>query len=107
MGDTSAEKPHVFVRGEGGAIFKMDLPLHETIEDRLTKGHLVRVANADGDPYTPGQDGPETASLPTQRPALNASKATWVGWAVANGMTPDDAEAATKDDLIEKFGIGK
>jgi hypothetical protein len=93
--------PHVFIRGEGGSIFKMDLPLHETIEDRLLKGYLTRV-NEDGSPYVEGQD--ETPALPTERPALSASKATWVGWAVHEGMTPDDAEALTKTDLIEKFG---
>lgn len=98
------ETPHIFVRGEGGAVFKLDLPLHETIEDRLSKGHLIRVANADGDPYVPQDGSPEVAGLPEERPALNASKATWVGWAVKNGMTPDAAEALTKTDLIEKFG---
>ncbi|MCU1408468.1 MAG: hypothetical protein JWM23_548 [Microbacteriaceae bacterium] len=93
--------PHVFIRGEGGSIFKMDLPLHETIEDRLLKGYLTRV-NEDGSSYVEGQD--ETPALPTERPAISASKATWVGWAVHEGMTPDDAEALTKTDLIEKFG---
>ena len=92
---------HVFIRGEGGSVFKMDLPLHETIEDRLLKGYLTRV-NEDGTPYIEGQD--EVPGLPTERPALNAAKPIWVGWAVANGMTPDDAEALTKVDLIEKFG---
>jgi TATA-binding protein-associated factor Taf7 len=93
--------PHVFIRGEGGSIFKMDLPLHETIQDRLLKGYLTRV-NEDGSSYVEGQD--ETPALPTERPAISASKATWVGWAVHEGMTPDDAEALTKTDLIEKFG---
>lgn len=101
---TEPEAEHVFVRGEGGSIFKLDLPLQEAIADRLAKGHLVRVANAEGDPYDPNADAPEVPDLPTERPALNATKAKWVGWAVRNGMTPDDAEAATKDDLIEKFG---
>ncbi|KJL37052.1 hypothetical protein RR49_01164 [Microbacterium ginsengisoli] len=101
------ETPHVFIRGEGGGIFKMDLPLHESIEERLIKGHLTRVANAEGDPYDPTTDTTQVASTPTERPPLNANKATWVGWAVANGMKPDDAEAATKDDLIEKFGVQK
>lgn len=92
---------HVFIRGEGGSVFKMDLPLHETISDRLLKGYLTRV-NEDGSSYVEGQD--EVPGLPTERPALNANKAIWVGWAVAQGMTPDDAEALTKTDLIEKFG---
>lgn len=101
----SPETPHVFVRGEGGSIFKLDLPLHESIEDRLAKGYLTRVANADGDPYVPEPEAPVVAAPPSERPALDAPKADWVGWAVVNGMTPDDAEALTAQDLIEKFGV--
>lgn len=101
--DIPQEAPHVFIRGEGGAVIKMDLPLHETIEARLAKGHITRVSE-DGSPYVEGSDTPTVAALPTKRPAINAEKAEWVGWAVAQGMGPDDAEAATKTDLIEKFG---
>lgn len=103
---TAPEAEHVFVRGEGGSIFKLDLPLHESIAERLAKGYIVRVANEDGDPYDPNAESstPKVPDLPTERPALSALKPEWVGWAVRNGMTPDDAEAATKDDLIEKFG---
>jgi hypothetical protein len=43
---------------------------------------------------------------PTERPAQAASKAEWVGWAVAQGSRPDDAEAMTKSDLIDKYGKG-
>lgn len=93
------EAEFVYLRGEGGSVFKLDLPLHETILDRLAKGYLVRVVNMAGDPLEVPPD------LPAERPALNAPKKTWVGWAVVNGMTPDDAEALTKTDLIEKFGI--
>lgn len=92
----------VFIRGESGVVLLYDLPLHEAIEDRLRKGYLKRVANAAGDPYVEGGD--EIPTLPAERPAIAARKSDWVGWAVAQGMTPDDAEAATKQDLIEKFG---
>lgn len=98
------EAPHIFIRGEGGSIFKLDLPLHESIEERLSKGYIVRVANADGEAYVEGADTPKVAELPKKRPGLKASKKSWVGWAVAQGMTPDDAEALTVTDLIEKFG---
>jgi hypothetical protein len=92
----------VYILGEGGGVWKMDLPLPEAIADRLTKGYLHEV-NADGSPV--GDNGGVSVSAqPIERPAINASKATWVGWAVHEGMTPDDAEAATKTDLIEKFG---
>jgi hypothetical protein len=45
-------------------------------------------------------DGP--AAL--ERPARSASKAEWVAYAVAQGAEQDDAEAATKDQLIERYG---
>lgn len=84
----------IYIRGEGGSIIKMDLPLPEAIEGRLLRGHLHRV-NENGDPYT---------GEPPVRPAVNAVKAEWVGWAVFNGAEPDAAEGATKQDLIEKYG---
>lgn len=93
----------VFIRGEAGSVFKMDLPLSEPIEDRLRKGYLTRVADADGNPYLEGVTD-NVPSLPTTRPAINAAKAERVGWAVAQGMSPDDAEAFTKTDLIELYG---
>lgn len=86
----------IYVRGEGGSVFEMDLPLPEPIAERLTKG-LLRQVNADGSPYT------ETTA---EEPAKSASKAEWVGWAVASGATVEDAEAMTKTDLVEKYGSG-
>jgi len=101
---TDQPSPTIHVLGEGGGIFELSLPLHETIADRLARGHLRRV-HPDGSPYDE-QDRPDGApSLPTSRPALNAPKAEWIGWAVANGERPDDAEASTKADLIERHGL--
>jgi len=89
---------HIFVKGGGGLIIKMRLPLHETIADQLTKGH-VRQVHEDGSPYI----APAGDTL--ARPATSAAKAEWVGYAVrAGGMSPDDAEAMTKTDLVERFG---
>ena len=91
----------MWVKGEGGSVIKMDLPLPEPIRERLLKGYLQQV-DEHGDPVT---------TTPTPRPAVNAPKAEWVGWAVAEAkrrsqpLTVDQAEAATKQDLIEKFGI--
>lgn len=102
----------IYVRGEGGGIFAMDLPLPEAIADRLTKG-LIRRVNEDGSPYTeapPAPSEPEPSSqvpgLPLAEPAKSAPKAEWVGWAVVSGSTPEDAEQMTKTDLIEKYGAG-
>jgi hypothetical protein len=107
----------VFVRGEGGTVFELDLPLHDTIVEKLQKGYVRRVKNAKGDPYTgsdpiPGQNDEEdeVPALPTERPAVNAPKAEWVGWSVFESerrgepITPDAADALTKDDLIAQYG---
>lgn len=97
---------HIHLLGEGGSIFKMDLPLHEVIEEKLRKGHVRRV-NEDGSHYeAPADDdaaGDGVPTLPGTKPAVNAAKIDWVGWAVACGATPDDAESMTKTDLIEKY----
>lgn len=74
----------------------MSLPLHEVIEHQLLKGYAKRV-NEDGTDYT---ETPEQS-----RPAVNAAKIEWVSWAVYCGALPDDAEAFTKQDLIEKYGV--
>lgn len=86
----------VHIRGENGAIFEMSLPLSPPIADRLHRGYLTRV-NADGSPRV------ETESR--RRPYSNEPKAEWVSWAAHNGMKPDDADALTKQDLIERFGV--
>lgn len=86
----------VFIRGEGGGVIEMSLPLHEAIADRLTKGYL-RVVNADG---TELDDVKELT-----RPLVTARKIEWIAYAVHNGEKPDDAEAYTKQDLIEKYGV--
>jgi hypothetical protein len=89
----------------------MDLPLPEPIAQRVEKRAIVQVANADGDPLPEGgglvhDDG--TAKDLTALyapPAKGASKAAWVGYAVQHGgMTPDGADALTKQDLIDRFG---
>jgi hypothetical protein len=102
----------IYVRGEGGGIHAMDLPLPEPIEERLRKGMLARV-NEDGSPYT-GDDeesrplvpesGQQTEAPPLTQPAKAAAKADWVGWAVVCGADPEEADGMTKADLIEKYG---
>jgi hypothetical protein len=86
--------------GEGGIVYEMDLPLPEVMADKLTKGYLRRV-NPDGSQYQEPTAG-DPATDPTARPAVNAPKAEWVGWAVrVHGMSPDDADAKTKTDLAQ------
>lgn len=95
----AGEKPKTgYFLGSGGAVIEMDLPLSELYAEQVTKGYLRRV-NEDGTPY----EGDVPASV-TVRPADTAKKAEWVGWAVHSGAKPDDAEAMTKPDLIDKYG---
>lgn len=90
-------------RSESNQLIHMDLPLPDHMADKVTKGLLVRV-NEDGTPYTgEAVDASEGAPV-SERPATSAPKSAWVGWAVHNGATVDDAEAMTKQDLIEKYG---
>lgn len=91
-----------YFQGDGGGIHAMDLPLPEVMQEKVTKGYLRRV-NADGTPYSDPSEAGDASGV-KERPAQSASKAEWVGWAVHNGMTPDDAEALTKQDLIDRFG---
>jgi hypothetical protein len=74
----------------------MSLPLHEVVANQLLKGYVKRV-NKDGSDFVETVD--------RVRPAVNAAKAEWISWAVHKGALPDDAEALTKTDLIEKYGL--
>jgi hypothetical protein len=88
----------IYVRGEGGAILAMDLPLPEGIAERYERGLLPRV-NADGSPYTGGQASALTDGR-TPRPGATARKSEWVAWAVAvHGMDPAAADALTLAEL--------
>lgn len=94
----------IYIKGENGVVVAHDLPLGEGIADRLTKGHLRRV-NPDGTDWSPSEVADDVTGAPvTTKPATSALKPEWVGWAVTQGATPDDAEAMTKADLIEKYG---
>lgn len=82
----------IHVRGEGGAIFAMDLPLPEGIEQRLAAGQLRRV-NPDGSPLTEGR---------TPRPSTSAPKSHWVAYAMGSlGISEDEANGKTKKELVD------
>jgi len=93
----------IHILGEGGAIFALaPEAVTQFVEDRLLKGYLKRV-NADGTPFKEKSD--------RVAPKTTDSKAAWVGWAeyisqsTDSPITSDDAEALTKTDLIEMFGV--
>ena len=71
------------------------------MEHKVVRGQLVRVS-PDGSPYR-GEDGSVVEPVNAKRPAVNSPKNEWVGYAVGQGMSVDDADAMTKADLIDKF----
>ncbi|MDX2667397.1 hypothetical protein [Streptomyces stelliscabiei] len=105
----------IYVRGEGGAIIAMDLPLPEHIQERFDRGQLVRV-HSDGSPYytaadpapahtAPAAAAPQGSALTESlvpRPGARAGKTDWVLWAMAvHALSEQDAEAMTKTQLQE------
>lgn len=96
------EREYGYFLGEGGTVFRLDLPVHETLADRIAKKEIHRV-NEDGSPYA--EADPEPA--PATAPPASASKATWVEWAVSQGANQAEAEAMTKLNLIGEYGGGE
>jgi hypothetical protein len=86
-----------YFRTVSGTVLDLALPLTEPYELQLLKHDLVRV-NEDGTPYTEEE---------RVKPAVNAPKSEWVGWAVYRGADREDAAAATKQDLIDTYGNGE
>jgi hypothetical protein len=46
----------------------------------------------------------KAAAEANQAPAKSASKAAWADYAVAQGMAREEADAATRADLIDRYG---
>lgn len=104
----------IHVRGEGGSVIAMDLPLPDGIRQRFERGLIQRV-NADGSPFT-GAPAPARVSAPAgapeapapaaaDRPAVNQPKADWIAYIVKSGrLSAEDAANYTKADLIELAG---
>ena len=110
------------VRGEGGDIIPMSLPLGEGIAARIRSGACVRV-NPDGSPWTEPVEQVAPASLAEKladdelakqrveqpgvlpRPRVNDAKPRWVAYAASTGdITESAAEDLTKDELVARFG---
>lgn len=91
-----------FFRTTGGWVIELSLPLSDDMQSQATRHQLHRVANMKGDPYD--EPAEQTTGDGLKRPPVNASKDEWVGYAVSQGASVDDADAMTKADLIEKYG---
>jgi hypothetical protein len=107
----------IHVRGEGGTIIEMDLPLPSHIAKRIISGQIQRV-NADGSPFVPDPEvaddlghkpgtipapGQIVPGLPTTEPPRNAAQPVWAGWAVVRGADPEVANGLSRAELIEKY----
>lgn len=104
----------IYVRGEGGSIILMDLPLPEAIQQRVDAGMIVRV-NADGSAWSDSDPTPEPVSddavelarddVGPVRPERAMPKARWVEYAqLVSDLTREDADALTKAELVKRFG---
>lgn len=70
-------------------------------------GPMPEDAGAVRSPEEPSQGQGEAKSseeTPDQPPATSANKATWVQFAVSKGMNRSQAEALSKEALINRFG---
>lgn len=116
-----ADPPEVWlIRGEGGAVIPMALPLGEGITSRLRSGALMRV-DEDGflwtEPVVPAdpttladvrierelaENAAEVDEVPLPKPGDRV--ALWEAYAVSKGMTREAAQDLTKPELIARFG---
>lgn len=57
-------------------------------------------------PFAPGAPGTDAVVHDTdvERPAKSANKPDWVAYAVAQGMTEDEANETSKAKLVERYG---
>lgn len=97
----------ILVRGENGVEFIQTVPAEgttqrELLEYMLGAGRMeLVVAEADEVAPVAPAEAPQAAD---ERPAVSAPKPAWVAYAIASGVDPDEAEAATKADLVDRFG---
>lgn len=105
-----------------GLVFRAGKAAAETPADQaavtycLRRGYTVTAVDAEGEalpegeqpePATPDveDDGLEVADeAQVPRPNVNAAKSDWVAYAVFRGASEEDANNATKNELIELYG---
>jgi hypothetical protein len=90
----------IFVRSSGGHVAEREIPAPGSKRE----AELNALADApetdwrrEADPLA---DEPPAEPM---RPAKSASKADWVAYAVSQGATEDDANAATRDELATLY----
>lgn len=91
---------------EAGTYVELDPPQAEHV-NRDSPGVLTEVDPEEQARAKRARQQPPTPppAEPPEPPAVNAAKADWVEFAAEHGgLTKADAEALTKDQLVERFG---
>lgn len=93
----------IYQRGNAGHLAEREQPEpgseREAELERLVDAGEGNWSRVDEEPPTDGE-GDDTP----RRPAKTDNKAAWVDWAVSQGAERDEAEKATKDDLVKAYG---
>lgn len=90
----------VFVRSSGGHVAEREIPAPGSARETA----LAALAADPGSDWRREAD-PLADEMPAEpvRPAKSGSKADWVAYAVAQGMSEADSSAATRDDLAALY----
>lgn len=83
----------------------MPVPLVEIVNPNGRKGHVAATSRAAQAYKRPPSAERSTAGgdLPPDAPARNASTDTWRAYALTNGLTSQQVEDMTRDDLVAHF----
>lgn len=99
----------ITVRGEGGFVFLMDLPLPPEIKKRIDEGALTVISGRSLE-EPPVDQGVEAAKPDVaqglEEPALYAPKPEWIAYAVQKGVDSEEARTLTKEQLIQRVRKG-
>jgi hypothetical protein len=98
-------------QGAGGLRLHLDEPLSPQMEEQVRKGHLVPVNDdaAVEEPVEETSQGPvePQGDDDLKRPAGNAKVDDWRAYAVALGMSEDEAKASTKAELVDWVDVAE
>lgn len=87
-------------RGPGGLVMLLDEPLNSEMAKQVSSGQLSRVGSA-AEPEAADSPEPAAPNAVTEKPAATAKVDDWRAYAVALGMSEDDAATATKKECQE------
>jgi hypothetical protein len=101
-GDVPNDVEQVWMRGEGGSIILMDLPLPHEIARRVDKGLIVRV-NEDGSAWEPSDDDPELVPE-TEAERIVREREAALEYAELKRARPDEDPIVLRDEAADTVG---